>query len=658
MNKKGTKQDKKHERKKVCSKWTSGIMKIPELAQFIKVNLQDKEKLSCNFCYANGNKSSAEFAKVHIINHFEKNKKHLSIVQQFNKGHLNHQIIEQLIAIKYNQNEASSVSSDEGPDETLGPTYELKSQALEKDLEGDEMIKEMSKDLKFTISKFIVQHRLPFALSDPLLELIKSISNRFPNSVLNNTTLSRITCAEIIRECICPSLKEEIIMNLTQSPYSLSLDETSDRFGSSYLAVMATYLPQITFDSTKGPTEPITKLASIIELEESHTGEAIYKKLQENFFALDKRLSKNLIGISTDGGSNLFGTGEGLAGQLIRNIKHMISAHDLSHIFNLICKKALNAFPSKVINIIKSISSHFKHSSIRRAKLKKIQRRMGKDTIYEVLSYTPLRWLSLSESLNRILLLWEPLRIYYNENGDEEEKEYFITKNEVFLRILAILLAELAHYNRGFQKTNIYYDEIFRNLNQSFLTYTDIILNEKGKEFDFQSKYDLEWSNTDLNKVKEHLSSKDQFFLQFMNDYTDLQNLLPDLDEESSAKIYKSCQKFILKIIVEMKHYFPYNKEIIKDCDVVFLKVFDKEKWKVLAKKFDNLVSLEEERDFMGELGRFQRNFLMIKEEAKNEDILLHWNRLEKHYPLIGRLAKVCFFSLILLFQLKGFFQN
>ena len=143
-----------------------------------------------------------------------------------------------------------------------------------------------------------------------------------------------------------------------------------------------------------------------------------------------------------------------------------------------------------------------------------------------------------------------------------------------------------------------------------------------------------------------------------MNDYTDLQNLLPDLDEESSAKIYKSCQKFILKIIVEMKHYFPYNKEIIKDCDVVFLKVFDKEKWKVLAKKFDNLVSLEEERDFMGELGGFQRNFLMIKEEAKNEDILLHWNRLEKHYPLIGRLAKVCFFSLILLFQLKGFFQN
>jgi len=37
--------------------------------------------------------------------------------------------------------------------------------------------------------------------------------------------------------------------------------------------------------------------------------------------------------------------------------------------------------------------------------------------------YTPVRWLSFREALERILKLWEPLKIYFDENKDEKMKK-------------------------------------------------------------------------------------------------------------------------------------------------------------------------------------------------------------------------------------------
>lgn len=251
-----------------------------------------------------------------------------------------------------------------------------------------------------------------------------------------------------------------------------------------------------------------------------------------------------------------------------------------------------------------------------------------------------MRWLSLTESLNRVLLLWEPLREYYLENGDGDEKAYFEPRNEIQLRILAILLGELGYYNREFQTTTMFYDQIFRNLTQSFLTFSDFVLSTEAKSLEFNDKFKMEWDYKNTQKIQEHLKDINQFFSQFTDDYTDIKLLMNQVDENSRFKIFKSCQKFIIRVLVEMKKYFPFKKEILKDCDVVFLKYFDKEKWKTLASKFKNIVTLDNEREFIGELGRFERVFADIKGDAKGENILTSWSRLRQNYKYMGELVK------------------
>jgi len=69
--------------------------------------------------------------------------------------------------------------------------------------------------------------------------------------------------------------------------------------------VAANYLPHIKSDDRIAFKEPTTSLTSIIELEDSHTGEALYSKLIDEFFSLSPLLEINCIGIACDEGSSM-----------------------------------------------------------------------------------------------------------------------------------------------------------------------------------------------------------------------------------------------------------------------------------------------------------------------------------------------------------------
>ena len=57
---------------------------------------------------------------------------------------------------------------------------------------------------------------------------------------------------------------------MRRSPFSLSLDQSSDSYGKNYLAVCVKYLPE------NNLPEPKTKLLGIIQMGDSYTGEVIF----------------------------------------------------------------------------------------------------------------------------------------------------------------------------------------------------------------------------------------------------------------------------------------------------------------------------------------------------------------------------------------------
>ena len=87
---------------------------------------------------------------------------------------------------------------------------------------------------------------------------------------------------------------------------------------------------------------------------------------------------------------------------------------DPCHSLNLTLNKAWEVLPEVIKKFIKSIHSHFS-SPQRVAYLNALQAEQG----YKILTlchYVSTRWLSLGQSLERLLALWDSLVCYMGKN--------------------------------------------------------------------------------------------------------------------------------------------------------------------------------------------------------------------------------------------------
>lgn len=375
--------------KKIKKDWEEEILEChPLMTKVLKVGRNDT-MLECIFC-SKTNSSYSIFTKAHTPNHLT-TKYHKKAL---NDDNLNNQLIEAVNKIKYEGQKPLEAQS--------------------KDVNQDIDAKESSKLLKFKLSKFLVDNQLPYSLIVNLIELIHNVNTEFADDVIQNTNCSRPAATQIITKCISAAIKEEVFQEMTSSPYSLAIDECSDVYGSSYFSVCAKYIKP-------NQREPVTKLVSVIQLTDSQTGEYLYNTLKKAVLSKHSHLEKNLIAVVTDQGRNMSSQNKGLMGRLQKDYPYIITCNDLSHKYNLISKHASSYLPNNVIPIIKSISSHFNYSSLRRNKLRSVQIYQKKEPL-AVPTYCDTRWLSLYECLERIIYIWDSLNVYYNYYGDEDEK--------------------------------------------------------------------------------------------------------------------------------------------------------------------------------------------------------------------------------------------
>ena len=193
-----------------------------------------------------------------------------------------------------------------------------------------------------------------------MVDFVKQAVEKYSPDALNLLTLSNVYANQIAREVISPFLKESIFKDLEQNYFALSFDESSDKFGPSYLCTHVRYIKN---------EELHNKLLSLNEISESASGEYLYKMLFQEIFVGDKKeyLAKNLVGVCTDRGANMLSLKDkGLANRLKADYKHIITAHDFCHCFNLISKSCLDHFPQDILNFLSDICSHFSRSSLRK----------------------------------------------------------------------------------------------------------------------------------------------------------------------------------------------------------------------------------------------------------------------------------------------------
>jgi len=229
---------------------------------------------------------------------------------------------------------------------------------------------DMEAKLYIETCSFLVHHHLSYGSAPFLLECMKYTSTHYSPELLERSHLSSTTTKRIIKDVICTSIRNNLLDELAEVPYSLLMDSSSDIFGGKYLAVFARF---IDFNELSVST----RLLKVIELTTDQTGETLLQLLNKEIFLPNMNIRGNLIGISTDNGSNMVSSldrqvdpnGAGVVNRLTKETKGLIFDRDICHCFNLVAHKAVEGLSIYIEHFIRKICSYM-NSGNRNSKLK------------------------------------------------------------------------------------------------------------------------------------------------------------------------------------------------------------------------------------------------------------------------------------------------
>jgi len=491
----------------------------------------------------------------------------------------------------------------------------------------------IQRELRMDIVGFILQNAMPYRFVDELISFCKYLSSKYDKYDIDNLSLSKTTATKISRECIAASLKHSIINDLKATPYSLSVDESSDVFGDSYLALTAKYLKNNSFQ---------TKLVAVIELQEDKTGLALYELVKKELFSNEDAdvLMNNCMGICSDQGSNIHSTKEkGLCNRLRKDIPHLYLAFDFSHKYNLIAKVASKEFPDDRIKMIKNIAKHFSYSSQRLCLLKLCQTRKGvsQNNVKGMIRYVDTRWFSIVHVARRIIQLWEFLKMYFTEE-EHEEKLFFIEENYLYIKVFIILMGYLEDYNELFQGEEKTYIDIAPKLRESFVRFSRLICKEHNPSAAFEQFYEIDYlkETCDLNEFQKRLIEDNPLLLDGLS-----------LSNNLQKDVFQAAKNFVIKSLKEMKTRIPFGDDLIKHSRVLQLEDLGSSIWNNWAKKYNNIICAEildkfhRESSNLKDFFKPEGKFYWVIESCRANCLLL-WNHfvMQEEFPYISKLAR------------------
>lgn len=302
---------------------------------------------------------------------------------------------------------------------------------------------------------------------DHLGELLKKLDPGF-----KNLELHRQKCTNLIKYVIAPNMLSELIADIGNRPYSLIVDESTDITTKKYLALCVKYF------SIK-QNRIIIDFLGIIELEKA---DAITLHTKVKKFLEDIELPiSNLVGLGTDGGSNLCGKNHSLFTLLSSNNSKLQLIRCVCHTLNLAASDAAKEFPAAVEFLCTEVYKWFKYSTTKKESYEKLWDTMNKivdgqdetknKIFHQFVRLSGTRWLARYKVVKVLLEHYFELRIYFDDFV-KVEKNYMARvlkqmldddANYLYLLITKPILYQINEANIAFQAeladiSSSYYD--------------------------------------------------------------------------------------------------------------------------------------------------------------------------------------------------------
>lgn len=289
---------------------------------------------------------------------------------------------------------------------------------------------------------------------DHLSELLKSLDTK--KNVFSSLELHRTKCSMLIRNVIAPTFLKELIEDIGTNPYSIILDESTDIGTHKYMAFCVRYY-------SVSMSDVITNFLGFVQIERATA--KILRDVFLDFLKQNNLHVQALIGIGTDGASNLCGKNKSLFTLLKDIVPNIQLLKCVCHSFNTCAANACLELTSSLEFLIRESRSWFSYSSLRQLTYKVLF-----EALYEgkkpprLAQLSTTRWLSWYSCVKAVLSQWLPLKTHFNIISNGPDKCYTsrilsdMFEDETHLLYLIFLkpiLYDVTQVNLVFQSTNV-----------------------------------------------------------------------------------------------------------------------------------------------------------------------------------------------------------
>jgi len=507
---------------------------------------------------------------------------------------------------------------------------------------------------------------IAFALSQKLSFLQISRLGRFLKEMLNRKdgvglnffqwhNFDRDMISKIAVDCFRPYLIDELKENLKEKKFSFSID-ASTVAGENLCALKVRFLEKELLDEENELRTRIrNQVIGIQKLGQSSNAPTFLEIAKEKIFLDDPQIKQNLIGITTDRASTLTGEESGLIALLKKEVSQNIFVlPDPCHSLSLIIKHSLKLLPDNVRSFISNIHNYFT-SPQRREKLKAVQKE-NSHKILMPLNYVKTRWLSLGNSLSRLIEIWPSLQIYMNTysgekgvrcsqviNSKPEEdveiaqlnyKEISTLLNDesfyVKIAFLSLIINRINHYNIVFQNQGLDIAQLKYQIYECFAMILELVIIPSKLDLqDLKKYFTINWPNLENHEIW-FLDSED-LVKKLQKEHSQELSKLRNLTSAQQEAFTKTFQIFIAKILDLMIFYLPLEGSIIDSFDFIHA-LSDFSELSSKALHFNNYFNIVDD----SQIGDLKKEIVKLtsrrrsKYEQGTSDILHIWDRIEQ----------------------------
>lgn len=403
------------------------------------------------------------------------------------------------------------------------------------------------KAAEIKLTTFFAKHNVALQLVDHMVPLIKSICS--DPQVVQDLTLSRKKCTQIIKNVIGKRETEKTIKNLKCQKFSILLDESTTIANDKILCILVKYV-------SPDDKKCITELLELVQLDAKDcSAEKLYSAFEHCLQSKEIPLS-NIVGMACDNASVMIGIQNSFVSRLKKEVPALITLKCICHSSALIASKACSKLPASCENLLHAVATYISCSPKRSSNLCEFQEFFGVES-RKILKLSDTRWLILQKCVARLLENWEVLKHYFlietmeskNKTAESIFNSFNDNKIKAYLLFLKYSLNYFNEFNALFQSRKILIhklsetsEQLIRQMGQNFLL--PDVLNNISLEC-------LESQNClPLNKI--YLGSECETFLK----------------NETSIfveTIKLKCLDFYITALQEMLKRLPYNDIIIQN---------------------------------------------------------------------------------------------